>query len=309
MNAAPLDRETARQALRVYMSRTGLALNQIADLTGFSHRTLLQFSSSATFGTSDGRHTAQVLMKFMESHPPAPIRAPGKLYETECTRAIRAMVRYVGTGRWGILYGPAGSQKSFGLECIAAETADSSEPAAVYVECSPRLTPAGLLRRVSMCLGTPFANAREVMLQALLFATRQRRAPLALMIDEAQHLYRAVDTLETVRDFGDKAHGRIGILMVGNEDVLRLFEPRRGVYFEQWRSRIEQKTVRLTGLTGQECRQIVAAELGQLRSETVEALLGKPVVDPETRRYYYSARRLFHSIRDFRDILANATHQ
>ena len=306
---APVDRQTARQALRVYMSRTGLALNQIADLTGFSHRTLLQFSSSATFGTSDGRHTAQVLIKFMEAHPPAPIQAPGKLYETECTRAIRAMVKYVATGRWGILYGPAGSQKSFGLECVAAETADSPEPAAVYVECSPRLTPSGLLRRISMCLGTPFANAREVMLQALLFATRQRRTPLALMIDEAQHLYRAVDTLETVRDFGDKARGRVGILMAGNEDVLRLFEPRRGIFFEQWRSRIEQKTVRLTGLTGPECRQIVASELGQLKPETVEMILGKPVVDPETRRHYYSARRLFHAIRDFRDLWDNASRQ
>jgi len=32
----------------------------------------------------------------------------------------------------------------------------------------------------------------------------QRRTPFALVIDEAQHLYRAVDMLETIHDFGDK---------------------------------------------------------------------------------------------------------
>ena len=117
---------------------------------------------------------------------------------------------------------------------------------------------------------------------------RRRRSPLALLIDEAQHLYRVVDTLETVRDLGDKARGKVGILISGNEAVLRLFEPRRGVYFEQWRSRIEQKTARLTGLTGPECRQIVAAELGSLKHETGQ--------------HYYSARRLFHAIRDFREM-------
>ncbi|HXJ95415.1 MAG TPA: AAA family ATPase [Terriglobia bacterium] len=308
MSTSAVDRENARQALRVYMSRTGLGLSQIADRTGFAYQSLRQFVSAGRYGDDDGRFTAQVLMEFMRKQPAAPPRcAPGKLYETECTRAIRAMVMYVGSGRWGILYGPAGSQKSFGLESIAAETAESPEPAAVYVECSPKLTPPGLLRRISTFLGAPYAQSCEAMRQSLLFTIRQRRAPLALMIDEAQHLYRAVDTLETVRDFGDKARGRVGILMAGNEDVLRLFEPRRGVYFEQWRSRIEQKTVRLTGLTGPECRQIVSAELGALKPETVEELLGKPVIDPETKRHYFSARRLFHAIRDFREMRDNMT--
>ncbi len=308
--ATHADRETARLALRVYMSRTGLALNQLADLTGFAYQSLRNFVSTARYGDGDGKFTAEAILEFIRKHPAAPpCCAPGKLYETECTRAIRAMVKYVATGRWGILYGPAGSQKTFGLESIAAETADSSEPAAVYLECSPKLTPSGLLRRISTFLGTPYAQARETVLQTLLFAVRNRRSPLVLMVDEAQHLYRAVDTLETVRDFGDKARGRVGILMAGNEDVLRLFEPRRGVYFEQWRSRIEQKTVRLTGLTGQECRQIIAAELGTLRPETVEQLLGKPVIDPESRRHYYSARRLFHAIRDLREMLEKATRQ
>lgn len=309
-STAAVDRENARQLLRVYMSRTGFGLSQIADRTGFAPHTLRQFVSAGRYGDSDGKLTAQALTEFIRKHPAAPpCCAPGKLYETECTRAIRAMVKYVGSGRWGILYGPAGSQKSFGLESIAAETAESPNPAAVYVECSPNLSPSGLLRRISTFLGAPYAQSREAMLQSLLFAVRQRRTPLALMIDEAQHLYRAVDTLETVRDFGDKARGRVGILLAGNEDVLRLFEPRRGVYFEQWRSRIEQKTVRLTGLTGPECRQIVSAELGALKPETVEDMLGKPVIDPETKRHYFSARRLFHGIRDYREMLAKITRQ
>jgi len=293
MSAAPVpivsfDRDTARQALRVYMTRTGLALNQVAELMGRAHHSLRQFISTGRYGDGEGRFTAKAVMDFIESHPPAAISAPGRLYETECTRAIRGMVTYVASGRWGILYGPAGSQKSFSLECIAAESA--------------QLTPSSLLRRIATALAAPYAQSREGILQSVLFTVRRRRSPLALLIDEAQHLYRVVDTLETVRDLGDKSRGKIGILVSGNEDVLRLFEPRRGVYFEQWRSRIEQKTVRLTGLTGPECRQIVAAELGVLKPEAVEAILDKPVVDPETRRHYYSARRLFHAIRDFREM-------
>jgi len=102
------------------MTRTGLALNQVAELTGFAYHSLRQFICMGRYGDGEGRFTAKALMDFIESHPPATISAPGRLYETECTRAIRGMMTYVASGRWGILYGPAGSQKSFGLECIAA---------------------------------------------------------------------------------------------------------------------------------------------------------------------------------------------
>ncbi|HEV2424287.1 MAG TPA: ATP-binding protein [Terriglobia bacterium] len=303
------DRDAARHELRVYMSRTGMGLSQIAELIGLAHTSMRQFISAAKYGDGEGALTSRKILDFLQANPPARLERPGKLYETDCTRAIRSMVNYVGSGRWGILYGPAGSQKSFGLESIAAETADDPEPRAVYLECSPRLTPSGLMRRVATVLGAPYAQCREGLLQSLLFLIRRRRHPLALLIDEAQHLYRAVDTLETIRDLGDKARGKVGILVAGNEDVLRLFEPRRGVYFEQWRSRIEQKTVRLTGLSREESKEIVQAELGTLPAEVVADLCGKPVIDPESKRHYYSARRLFNAIRDFREMRDRARGQ
>jgi type II secretory pathway predicted ATPase ExeA len=301
MSGVETARDEARNALHIYQSRTGLSLREVADRAGYAPQSIKQFSSGGRYGDGDGGLTAKALMDFFAANPPPGPELPGKLYETECSGKIDQMLSYVGRGRWGTLYGPAGAQKSFVLEYRAAQAAQEAEPSIVYVECSPRLTPTALLRRIAAGLGAPYAQSREDILQSVLFTLRRRRAPVAVVIDEAQHLYRGIDTLETVRDVGDKSHGKAGILICGNERVLEIFAPRGGMYFEQWRSRIEQKSLRLLGLSRAEAREIVRAELGQLKPETVEVLVGAPVRDPETKREYFSARRLFNAIRDFRE--------
>lgn len=293
-------REEARQQLHIYQARTGLSLREIADRVGYSPRSIAQFSSDQRYGDGSGEFTAQALMSFFRTNPaPAP-SLPGKLCETECSHAIDKMLAFIRLGGWGTLYGPSGTQKSFVLEYRAAECARDAEPVAIYIECSPRLTPTALLRRIGAALGAPYAQYKEGILQSVLFTLRRRARPVAIAIDEAQHLDRAIDTLETVRDLGGKSKGKAGILISGNEGVFDIFRPRPGIYFEQWRGRLEQKKVRLPGLSREDAIKMLRSELGELRAATVETLLGDPVKDPVTKEDYFSAHRIHNSIESLR---------
>jgi type II secretory pathway predicted ATPase ExeA len=297
-------REEARQALHVYQSQTGLSLLEISNRTGYAYHSVRQFSSGGRYGVGEGEYTAKALMDFFAANPPARPVVVGTFYETECTRAIDRLLAYVAGGRNGMLYGPAGAQKSETLKRRALAAWGDAEPWCVYVECSPRMTPLALLRRVAAVIGAPYSQYQEGMIQAVQATLRRRRTPAVLMIDEAQKLCRAIDTFEMVRDIGDKAQGKAGILIAGNEGVFDLFKPRPGMYMEQWKSRIERKRVRVLGLSEAEAREIVRAELGTLKPESVQTLLGKPVLDPETEKTYISARRLFNAIDDYRELRA-----
>ena len=79
-----------------------------------------------------------------------------------------------------------------------------------------------------------------------------------------------VDTLETVRRLGDLLRGKLGLIVAGNEQIISLFKPRQGRYFEQWRSRIEQRELRVLGPTREEARGMVMAELGEAKDAQVE---------------------------------------
>ncbi len=174
----------------------------------------------------------------------------------------------------------------------------------VYIRTSAAgMTPTVLLRRIAAGIGGGYAQHCDGMRQNVLFALRKRSTPLAIVLDEAQHLYRAVDTLETLREVGDLGRGRIGILVAGNEQVMQIFSPRRNVHFEQWRSRAQQEEVRVLGPSRDEARRMLRGELGEVKEETAKIMLDRGSVnDPVSASKYVSARRLFNSIRDFREM-------
>jgi hypothetical protein len=123
-----------------------------------------------------------------------------------------------------------------------------------------------------------------------------------LALDEMDLLEKEIDTLETVRRLGDLLRGKLGMIVAGNEQILSLFNPRRGRYFEQWRSRIEQREVRVLGPTRNEARAILTGELGGGTPAQIEGTLDDcTVADPLTRRKYINARRMFFAIADIRE--------
>ena len=88
----------------------------------------------------------------------------------------------------------------------------------------------------------------------------------------------------------------------GNEQIVSLFKPRLGRYFEQWRSRIEQRELRVLGPNREEARGIVTAELGEAKEDQVSGLLdGCTVTDPLSRKKYINARRMFFAIDNIRE--------
>jgi len=308
MNVQIPGRDDVRHALRVYMSRTGLSLGEIALRSGFATQTLQQFVSAARFGTpaTAGEITAGRLAGWLAENPAPLPELPGKLYPTEATRAMDRLIDHAREGGWGILYGPAGAQKTFLLEYRAAEAAHAPEPALVVVGADPDLSPRALLGRVAAGLAAPYACQTDSLRQAILYALRQRKTPVALAIDEAQLLYSRVDTLEVLRRLGDAARQRMGILVAGNEQVINLFEPRRRNYFEQWRSRIDQERARVLGPSISEARAIVASELPEANaSQTAAAVEASVVTDPIGKKQYVNARRLFNTIRAFQRVRRN----
>jgi DNA transposition AAA+ family ATPase len=294
-------RDQVRKELHVYMAQTGLTLAEIASRTGYAHRTMIQFSSGARYGDGDGAPTAEGLRQFMRSNPAPRPELPGKLYLTEAVRRIDEMIAYARRGRWGVVYGPAGAQKSFTFEYRAAEMfGDGSEPGLVYIYLSAVLTPYALLRRIARGLGAPAAPQTEALRESILFALGRRHTPAAIIIDEGQHLGSCLSTMEILREIGDR--GRVGILIAGHDDVFGIFAPRRGMQFEQWRSRIQQKRVRLLGLSRREARTIISQEEPGLREASVERILRDCTVhDNVSDADYISARVLFNAFEDLRD--------
>jgi type II secretory pathway predicted ATPase ExeA len=306
MDASNAVRQEARKALHVYMSRTGFGLHTVAEFTGYAYHTLRQFSSSGRFGNSDGlgEPAARKLLEFFAANPATLPDLPGKLYESEATRTIDDMLASIRRGRWGTLYGPAGAQKTFLLEYRAAEAAREPEPWLVYIRASASgMSPTVLLSRIARALSVPYAQSVDAVRQNLLYVLRRRKAGVAVALDEAQHLYSRIDTLETLREIGDLAGNRIGILVAGNEQVLDLFEPRRKVHFEQWRSRIQQLEECVLGPARAEARRMILGELPGTGPSQVEAIIdGCEVKDPKTGKTYVNARRLFNTLRDLRDM-------
>jgi hypothetical protein len=89
----------------------------------------------------------------------------------------------------------------------------------------------------------------------------------------------------------------IGVLVAGNERVWKIFEDRRSTYLEKWRARIEDEGLRVIGPSRQEAAQMLAGELGDLKPATVESITEACTSqDPESRRHYVNAHRLFKVI-------------
>jgi hypothetical protein len=305
MDASNEIRQEARKALHVYMSRTGFGLRTMAEFTGYAYHTLRQFSSSGRFGNSDGLgdSAARKLLEFFAANPATLPDLPGKLYESAATGIMDSMLASIRRGRWGTLYGPAGAQKTFLLEYRAAEAAREPEPWLVYIRASASgMSPTVLLSRIARALSVPYAQSVDAVRQNLLYVLRRRKG-VAVALDEAQHLYSRIDTLETLREIGDLAGNHMGILVAGNEQVLDLFEPRRKVHFEQWRSRIQQLEECVLGPARPEARRMILGELPGTSSSQVEAIIdGCEVKDPKTQKAYINARRLFNTLRDLSDM-------
>jgi type II secretory pathway predicted ATPase ExeA len=303
-------RESVRNDLRIYMSRAGCGLREFSDRAGYAYQTMRQFASGSKFGTaSETGQTAQKLAEFMAANPPALPEFPGSLadgrshlYETEATRAMRGLIDDAREGVWGTCYGPAGAQKTFLFETVHAESVREPNPWFAMVPAVERMSPRMILREINRAIAAPYAWQATTLRDSILYELRRRKNPVAVVIDEAQLLYPCVETLECLRRLGDLSRGRMGIIVAGNEEVVTLFEPRRHSSMEQWRSRIEQRSIRVLGPSKEEARKMVRSEIPGLNDAQVDFVIAKAIVeDPlPPKKRYVNMRRLFNALRDFK---------
>ena len=299
-------RDEAREQMRLYQARAGISTGELATRMGYAPRSLIQFSSNAAYGDGPGNETAQRVLDYIKSNPPeAPERPGERLYETENVRIIDRAIRQVQRGHWVLIYGAPATQKSFVFEWRMAEAFEKSlEPSVIYLYARMDMPPLALLRGIALGLGSYLSNNRDSTMQNILHTLRRRKAPVALIVDEAQHLAKRLDTLEILREVADR--GRIGLLIAGHDNVEDIFKPRPDFQLEQWRSRVEQHRYSLPGMSEEEAREILRGELGALPERTIKILIeGSTVDDTRKRSKYISARRLFNAVRDLREKRAN----
>lgn len=269
-------REQVRADLLAYKSRTGWSNTEIAERSGFAPRTIIQFMSRARFGTAEETgETAQKLAAFIIENPPELPAFPGRIYETEGTRAMRELIADAREGIWGTLYAPYGAQKTFLFETVFAESSRGAEPWFALVEAVERMSPRMLLAEIGRAIAAPYAFATTAMRDSILYTLRRRKEPIVVVIDEAQLLYPMIDTLECLRRLGDLSRGRVGVVVAGNEQVMNLFEARRRTSMGQWRSRVEQRRLRVYGPSEAEARDIAQQEAGPLSDRQLDFLIGK----------------------------------
>ena len=302
-------RDVVCARLRVYQARTNQSLSQIGWKLGYAPRTIMRFALGEHYGKGDGHTIAQAVAGLMEREPATLPDLPGRLYESDTTRKIDELLAFCGKGGWGTLYGPAGAQKTFPLEYRAAQAARMPEPSMVLVQAEADMTPRELLGRIAQGVGCGYAQSKEALRQLLLAAIRRRSSNLVIAVDEADRLYRREDTIETLRGFCDALPDRrgnreqgtgnsgVGLLVAGNERVLKLFEPRKGVYFGGWRSRIGQKRVEAVYPTRQLAEEMLRGELGAIPQAAVDKAIEKAhSKDPVSGHEYIDLRFLKQQI-------------
>lgn len=308
MSAQPLvvlqgpTREEACEALRLYRMRTGLSVGEIALRMGYARRSLIQYVSRGRYGDGNGVETARRVFDFIKANPPEAPEFPGpNLYDTENVRVIDRQIANARRGHFTLVYGAAGTQKSYVFEWRTAEAwRDALEPGVVYIYADPDMTPLSLLQEIALGLGAHAGNNRHGTLRAILYTLRHRKSPVAIIIDEAQNLAKRLDSLETVRQVCDR--GRIGLMIAGHDNVEDIFQPRGDGQLAQWRSRLEQHRRCLPGLSESEARKIIQGEIGTVPEKAVETLVaGSMERDTRKRKDYISARRLFNALRDLQE--------
>ena len=283
--------DQARADLHNYAGRTGLSLGVLASRMGYARQTLIQFSSDH-YPAGNGDVIARVVIDYIRAHPVERPKPPGKLYPTANVRLIDELLSLSMEGAVSLIYGPPGTQKTFVfLSRLAEAWQRSNDPDLVYVYAAVSMAPLHILKEVGRGLGASVYGNRYTVLTNLLYTLEQRQRPAAIIIDEAHHLGKRVDTLEVLREIVDRAG--VGMILAGHDNLEDIFMAKRGGPLEQWFSRIDYHK-RLPGLSSSEVERIVRGELGDVSEAGLRAVVeGARVKDYREGSTYISARRVF----------------
>ncbi len=286
----------AHQEFRAYLGRMGVSTAQMADRLHVKRRTLMDWHSGL-YQTSE-EPLAATILAYIRAHPPRVPRKPGTLYETANVRVLDDCIRRARRGEWCLVFGAPGTQKSFVFETRLAESfTPAGEAGIVYVYASAGMSSSALLKEIARGLGTLAQGHRHQIISNILYALSERPQPPALIVDEAHHLGGKIETLEILREIGDR--GRIGMVVAGHDDLGEIFHDDARAPLEQWRSRFDRR-VRLPGLKKDEIDLIARAELGDVSDAALHKLRHGCEVAHRSEKYL-SVRTLLKIISQVRE--------
>lgn len=303
-----------QRALREYMGKLDLSLDQMADRLNKGRSTLDIFLYSdyeKRLHASD-IHLRKAIWDYLTRNPiEVRARTRGKLFATENYRRIRKyFLRALEHGEVALLYGPPGTQKTFVLEHLIAEMNREERGQAYYVYASDRMRSRALLKRIGRAAGV-FINVfgAERLLSSLLARFDVLPKTPCIVVDEAQHL--DVHCLEILRELHDRSG--CGLVLAGSHNLFENFLRGRQ-QLEQWLSRIDHKDP-LPGLQETEVAEIAARDLGngqpaKLSERQVKKLVAMCRVEDIfcrdaggklAAREYLSVRRLVKSLAQLKE--------
>jgi len=303
-----------QRALREYMGKLDLSLEQMADRIGKGRSTLGLFLYSDYEKRLHTRdiHLRKAIWDYIERNPiEVRARTRGRLFATENYRRIRKyFLRALEHGEVALLYGPPGTQKTFVLEHLIAEMNREARGQAYYVYAGDGMRARALLQRIGRAAGI-FINVHgaERLLSSLLARFDSLKRAPCVIVDEAQHL--DVHCLEILRELHDRSG--CGLVLAGSHNLFENFLRGR-THLEQWLSRIDHKDP-LPGLREEEIAEIAARDLGngqpaKLSERQVKKLVAMCRVEDIfcrdaggklAAREYLSVRRLVKSIAQLKE--------
>lgn len=228
--------------LTEYKSSTGLSWTQIAPKVGVKSGTLSQFPTGGYKG--DLSKIAEAVYRFRQllaaqAEIAIEMPEPPAFFTTKTTQQITTMLTIAQRGRMVVVAGGPGTSKT--ETCIHYQASVSNVWIATMTPSTAGLAP--MQYQVLEALGAD-ADQRKgspVALSARIKTLLANTGGL-LIVDEAQHL--SEKSLEEIRSWHDDPKVRIGIALVGNEDVLtRLTLGSRKDAFARLASRIAQRMI------------------------------------------------------------------
>ena len=293
--ALPSDEEMRRRT-RLFMTRTGLPLAEMAETIGYAYSSL-QLYMTGRYDNNCPREAntlnlRAVLKEYIDLHEiEASVALRGAHHSTKDFVAVRrSALNALDRGTAYLLDGPPGTQKTWILRQIEREINARKDARAIYVYARVDHSPLSFLREVCVCADLSYRGQIDQLIRKLRFFLGNGRT--LLMVDEAQHL--GMSGLEVLRQLLDLPP-YFGVILAGSHDLTQRLSHWQ---MEQWRSRL-RKTHFLNGLSEEEAQRILVEELGTLGPEAVRRTIDNSRSQSSRNGKtfeYISARWLFHSI-------------
>jgi DNA transposition AAA+ family ATPase len=269
INIQEFKTEPVRHRLQAWMEESGSSISATARSVGKSESVISEWLRGKYKGDSDA--VARQVESFLTRQAARESR-PGltEFVKTKIARDILIVIKLAHEAKdMAIIYGDAGSGKTFTAKHYAAEVSGCVYISATHVKGAPKAVLQTLAAKLKVAARLTAAELYDEVVKVFMQADR------LLIVDEAQHL--STGALETIRGLHDETG--VPVVMLGNDWVLTRMRGSRAPAFAQILSRVGvQLNVQNSRFEREELRPIVEKARGDkavLDKFTAQAVAGE----------------------------------